>query len=324
MKKPLLILSALALSAVSASAAHAAVCVSLDQTRDNLTEQERGATIAMLQQTLRDQGQDVQNQNCADTFYVYHLRLGSSVTVYLQSQRGYRSSTARAIEELPAVYSQMVRSLMTGQPMSATNNVVDRNNVTMAQQAPRRVEADSLWYVKLGYGGVAGPAFVAGPALGFGYRYELDNIAVYVSFFNLMFSSGDTQTDANGVSRTSSGGVSGSWAKLAALWYKDPIANSSIYLGGGLSWGGAVVASASSTSLDAYSGSGLQAEAIAGFEFLRASSIRLFAEADATIPFYRITRYDSVSGTEKGYAPMFTVGVGIGWGRSNIRVQMVQ
>jgi len=43
--------------------------------------------------------------------------------------------------------------------MNAANDTVDRTNVTSAQQAPNRVEADSLWYARLGYGGVAGPSF---------------------------------------------------------------------------------------------------------------------------------------------------------------------
>lgn len=317
MTKPLLILSTLALSAVSASAAHAAVCVSLDQTRDNLTEQERGATVAMLQQTLRDQGQDVGNQNCQATYYVYHLRLGSSVTVYMQGPQGYRSSTARAIEELPAVYSQMVRSLITGQPMSATSTVVDRTNVTSTQQAPRRVEADSLWYFRLGYGGAIGPSFNSGPQFGFGYRYELDNVGIDLSFLNLMVATGKRNADGT----TGSAAVTGSWVKLMGIYYANPMANSSLYFGGGLSWG--VTAIADDTT--AYSGSGLQGEAVIGYELLRASTIRIFLEGEATLPFYTVTEdYFLGTGNSSKYVPFFGASIGLGWGRSNIRVQMIQ
>ena len=316
MKKPLLILSALALSAVSASAAHAAVCVSLDQTRDNLTEQERSATVAMLQQTLRDQGQDVSNQNCQATYYVYHLRLGSSVTVYMQGPQGYRSSTARAIEELPSVYSQMVRSLITGQPMSATSSVVDRNNVTSAQQAPRRVEADSLWYARLGYGAAIGPFFNGGPQFGFGYRYELDNVGIDLSFLNLMVSS-----HRDNVNGTGSAGVTGSWVKLMGLYFANPLSNGSLYFGAGVSWGGTAIANDTT----AYSGSGLQGEGIVGYELLRASTIRIFLEGEATLPFYTVTEdYLLGTGSSSKYVPFFGASVGLGWGRSNIRVQMVQ
>lgn len=319
MKKPLLILSALTLSAVSAGAAHAAVCVSLDQTRDNLTEQERGATVAMLQQTLRDQGQDVSTQNCMGTYYVYHLRLGSSVTVYMQGPQGYRSSTARAIEELPAVYSQMVRSLLTGQPMTATSTVVDRTNVTSAQQAPRRVEADSLWYARLGYGGAVGPFFNSGPQFGFGYRYELDNVGIDLSFLNFMVASSKQRADGT----TSSVGVTGSWVKLMGLYFANPLSNGSLYFGGGLSWGGTAIANETSS----YSGSGLQGEGVVGYELLRASTIRIFLEGEATLPFYTVTENYLFTGTTAGgskYVPFFGASIGLGWGRSNIRVHMIQ
>jgi hypothetical protein len=44
----------------------------------------------------------------------------------------------------------MVRSLLSGQPMNAASDTVNRTNGTVAQQIPNRVEADSLWYARLG------------------------------------------------------------------------------------------------------------------------------------------------------------------------------
>ena len=124
----------------------------------------------MLAQALRQQGIAVADQNCMGTFVVYHVRLGNSITIFLQGPQGYREASARAIEEIPAVYSQMIHSMITGQPMSTHDNSIDRNNVTAAQQAPNRAQADSLWYFRLGYGGATGPVTNTGPGFGFGYR----------------------------------------------------------------------------------------------------------------------------------------------------------
>ena len=112
----------------------------------------------------------------------------------------------------------------------------------------------------------------------------------------------------------------GSWAKLMALYYFDPMGNGSFYLGGGAAWG----ATATMTAGETLSGSGLQGEVAAGFEFLRASTIRMFAEANATLPFYSVSPgYGSLS-TQREWAPSFMASVGVGFGRSGlIRVHQV-
>jgi hypothetical protein len=74
-------------------------------------------------------------------------------------------------------------------------------------------------------------------------------------------------------------------------------------------------------------GSGLQGEGSVGFEFLRASTIRMFAQADATFPFYRISgttiSSTGVSVTDRSWAPTFTLSMGVGWGRSASRVRII-
>jgi hypothetical protein len=296
---------------LAARTATAAVCVELDPTRDNLSDQDRTATLTLLAQALQQQGVEVSNQNCMGIYRVYHVRLGNSVTVFLQGPQGYRQATARTLEDVPAVYSQMVRSLLTGQPMSDSNGTVDRTNVTSSQQAPNRVEADSLWYARLGYAGTMGPVFRSGPAIGFGYRYELDAIGVDLSFINFMFASDRS---------SGGGGVAGSWIKLMGLYFVNPMANASMYLGGGISWG--------LTSLDgnglSYTGNGLQLEASVGFEMLRASNIRLFVQADGTAPVYLVKATTVTGGlTDGAWAPTFGLSFGIGWGRSITRVHVV-
>jgi hypothetical protein len=310
-----------------ARVASAGVCVEVDASRDTLSEGDRNAARLLLAQVIQQQGVQVVPQNCAGTFVVYHVKLGNSITVFMQAPQGYRQATARTLEDVPPVYSQMVRSLLTGQPMNTVNDTMDRTNVTSAQQAPNRVEADSLWYARLGYGGAIGPSFSNGPAFGFGYRYELDSLGIDFSFLNFTVNSGSSN---NG----SSAGATGSWIKLMALYFLNPSANRSSYLGGGLGWGGTAVARASTDTMNgsAYSGSGLQAELSAGYELLRASTIRMFIQADATLPFYKVTSTSygtststSVNGTlDTTYVPSFAVSFGIGWGRSITRVHVVE
>jgi hypothetical protein len=298
-----------------ARTASAAVCVTVDTSRDNLAEPDRNAALTILAQTLQQNGVEVSNQNCMGTYSVYNLRLGNSVNVYLQGPQGYRQATARTVEDLPALYSQMVRSLITGQPMDATSGaVVDRNNVTTAQAAPNRVEADSLWYIRLGYAAIAGPAFNTGPDLGFGYRYELDNVGIDASLNLVVATDRGSAADNNG-----GGSVGGSFIKLEAMYYTDPTANQSPYFGGGISWGGVATANSSV----AYSGGGLQGELTAGYELLRASSIRLFGQFNATLPFYGVSGID-INGltTNKSYAPTFGLSLGLAWGRPAIRAHI--
>jgi hypothetical protein len=326
----------------TATAAVAAVCVDVDTSRDTLSESDRNATRFLLAQALQREGIQVGQQDCAATYTVYHVKLGNSITVFLQGPQGhplstvpapigYRQATARALEDVPPIYSQMVRSLVSGQAMSAANDTVDRTNATAVEQAPNRVEADSLWYARLGYGGVLGPQFGHGPAFGFGYRYELDALGVDLSFFNFMVAN----NSGGNVNGSGSSGITGSWIKLMALYFLNPTANRSSYLGGGVGWGATAAESTTSTATPAtnattyssYSGTGLQGELSAGYELLRASTIRMFVQADATLPLYQIhsTTFDGTATyrTVSSYAPSFALTFGIGWGRSVTRVHVV-
>ena len=331
MTKPILASFISVLTIVSLSrGASAAVCAQIDASRDTLSEADRNATKIFLTQSLRREGLQVVESGCSETYTVYHVKLGNSVTVFMQGPQGYRETTAHAVEEIPAVYSQMIRSLLSGRPMDGANDTVDRTNVTSAQQAPNRVEADSLWYARLGYGGVLGPSFGHGPAIGFGYRYELDQLGIDLSFLNLMFADNTNNNGSSG-----SVGVTGTWIRLMALYFLNPSANRSAYVGAGLGWGATAVASATDVNsttgtVSAYSGSGLQGELSLGYELLRASTIRIFLQGDVSLPFYKIhsdtltsTSSSTVTTYGSSYAPSFVVSLGSGWGRSTIRVREV-
>jgi hypothetical protein len=310
------------MSALVGGVAHAGVCVEVDASRDTLAEGDRNATRFFLAQALQREGVPVVQQDCAQTFVVYHVRLGNSITVFMQAPQGYRQATARTLEDVPALYSQMVRSMLSGRPMTTTNDTVDRTNATAAQQAPNRVEADSLWYARLGYGGVNGPSFSSGPAFGFGYRYELDSLGIDLSFLNLVVSNDNT-------SGSSSGGTA-ALIKLMGLYFLNPTANRSSYLGAGVGWGTTSFTRVGDVSTNSpyssYSGSGLQGQLSAGYEFLRASTIRMFVQADATLPFYMIRSNVFVSTDtrqDSSYSPSFAVSLGLGWGHSITRVHVV-
>jgi len=295
---------AAALLSSPAGAVQAATCVELDLSQDRLMPSDQPAAKAMLEQTISNVGVPVVREGCTEYYRVYHIPLGMAINVFLSAPQGNRQGQANRIEELPAVYDQLVRSLVSGQPQGTYNQTVTRQNVTQQQAAPMRVNADSVKYLRLGYGGILGQETPTGVAIGFGYRYELDAIGIDVSFFNFVFGTDDNDEIS---------GATGSWVKLMGLWYADPYANTTWYTGGGISWG--------VTGLRDYAGSGLQAEGAVGVEFLRASSIRLFTQFDATLPLYTIKEN---LGSGERWAPIFSFSLGLGWGQGINRVAIIQ
>ena len=189
--------------------------------------------------------------------------------------------------------------------------VVDRTNVTASQASALRVHTDSLWYARLGYGSIFGDRAYGTPALGFGYRAELDPFAIDVSFLNFQ-----VPTSNYG----SSGASAGTLLKLSGLYFLNPQANLTGYFGGGLSYGHTSFGGNYGT-IGNYStrweGRGLQGELTVGYELARATSLRLFVQADAVLPFYKATsqtfsRYGAVATTDHRYAPSLVVSIGVG------------
>jgi hypothetical protein len=281
------------------------VCVVIDGSRDTLGEGERNAARALILQAFEAEKLvvDASGTACAETYTASNIKLGNTINVTISGPRGTRTGRASTLDDLPAVYSQMVKSLVTGAPMETGGGSQDRTNVTRDQAAPRRVQADGLKYVSLGYGGVFAAGFQRGPAFGVGYRHELDRIAIDISLSFL------AATDGDGL------GITGAYPRLGALWYQQPLADSSPYYGGALSWGG-VAAGAED---EAVGGSGLQGHFLAGYEAFRSSTIRAFFQLDVTLPFYSSTSTDG--GTDSRYTPSVSLSLGLGWGKGNtIRV----
>lgn len=288
-------------------AATPGVCVTIDPQRDTLTEQERLAARGLVLQAFANErlAIDATNTACTEVYTISNIKLGSTINVTISGQRGMRTGRSTSLDDLSNVYSQMVKSLVTGVTMETGGGAVDRTNVTKEQAAPRRVAVDSLKYVSLGYGAVAGVE-AYGPAFGFGYRKELDRIGLDISVFNFILGNDSEFSD----------GMTISFLKLVGVVYQQPTADSTMYYGGGVSYG-AVVFSADDS---LFTGSGLQGHLIAGYEAFRSSTIRGFIQADLTLPFYKATADLGSSSTDdaRRYPPTFTIGLGFGWGKSNV------
>lgn len=307
----------------TATAAHAQtgaagerVCVTIDESHDTFSPQDRAAALLLVAKQFELAGRRVMPERCSTPYTVSHVGLGNTITVTLSGPNGRREGTALGLDDLPALYSQMVRSIVTGRPMTGFN-VVDRTNVTASQASPLRVQSDSFGYARLGYGGIFGDHTYGAPALGFGYRVELDSFGIDVSFLNLQVKT------SNSYYGSSSGAIAGSWLKLEGLHFMKPAANASAYVGAGASWGGTNFGGGGYGSTGYRSnwhGSGLQGELTVGYEFPRASTLRLFVQADAGLPFYKVrsetfSRSGRTATTEHRYAPSLAVSIGLGWQR---------
>jgi hypothetical protein len=280
-----------------------------------LSPEERAAATFLLEKQLELAGRQLA-ADCRIPYTVSHIRLGSTITVTLTGPEGQREGTAIGLEDLPNVYSQLVRSLV------GSREVVDRSNVTLTQASALRVHSDSYPYARLGYGGIFGDRTYGTPSFGFGYRAELDSFAVDVSFLNFQVASSSAFTGPNA--------NAGSLLKLSGLYFLNGRSSASPYFGGGLSWGGRNFTeerpsySYNGRTVYSYSsdwhGSGLQGELTAGYEFARTTTIRAFVQADAILPFYNVTRdtYTSsnVTSSDSRYSPSLIMSVGLGWQRN--------
>jgi hypothetical protein len=287
--------------------AQAGTCAKIDEQRDGLTPEERNSTRTLFEAVLADEKQQLTPDACTETWTLYHVRLGESITVVVQGPLGTRRESANKIEDLPSLYSQLVRSILSGSQLSNESNAVTRKNVTESQVQTQRVRADAFWYAKLGYGATSADGFHSGPEFGFGRRWELDRVGIDLAFFNFLMYQNSDEFD----------GLSAGWVELAADFFLDAVANSTPYIGAGLSLGSHSIP----TSEGDYDGSGLQVKGTLGYEMFRASTIRMMLQFDAILPMYRLARKsDDAAGnqiTSHVYCPNFMFSLGLGWGSSS-------
>ncbi len=299
----------------TARAGRADVCVTIDQNPDVLSVQEQKAAVLLITTQFEQEGERMMPPGCTRSYAFSHAQLGSTIVVTVDGAGGRWQASALGRDDLPAVYAQIVRSIVTGRPMTGLE-VVDRSNVTASQASARRVHSDSIWYARLGYASLFGDRAYGTPALGFGYRAELDSLAIDVSFLNFQFGSSGYYADAEA--------TAGSWVKLSGLYFLAPRANRTPYFGGGLSygrssfgrWDYSIYYQTPYEYHTSWRGYGLQGELTAGYELGRATSLRLFVQADVVLPFYSaVSETFSRAGPvarNRRYAPSAIVSIGVG------------
>jgi hypothetical protein len=300
----------------------AQTCIKIDESFDTLVQDERTAALLLVRKQFELVGHHVVETGCQTTFTLSHIRLGSTIIVTLSGTMGSREGTALGLEDLPAVYSQLVRSLTTGQPMGSLA-VLDRTNVSASQDLPpRRLQSDGYWYARVGHASLFGPVRHHAASFGFGYRAEFNRLGLDMSFLNF-------QLDDSGA-YYGPGSSAVSLIKLEGLYFSNPTGNRSAYFGGGVSYGRTQIRASNGDDFPtAGSGAGLQGELTVGYEIARVTSARLFAQADVTLPIYDVVfeRFSYPAGssngrygpptisTERHYAPSLTLSVGLGWQR---------
>jgi hypothetical protein len=71
----------------------------------------------------------------------------------------------------------------------------------------------------------------------------------------------------------------------------------------------------------AWRGSGLQGEVTAGYEIARTTTLRVFVQADASLPFYMSSSQtfstSAAVTTSQRYVPSLVFSVGLGWQRNH-------
>ena len=303
------ILVAAATLSMAITAAQAQVCLTVAEETDSLAPAERSAVLSLVSASFKQANTGVVPSPCARQFSVSTVKLGTAYIAHLRGPGASARGKAASIEELDAVYDQLVRRVTQGESQGVT-----RQNVTAAQAEPKRVEADGLWFINVGGGYTAGSDGDGVPVtFGFGYRYELDHLGVEAGLRG-------TSSGGNG-----EGGSRNSSLRVLALYHFDPIASASSYVGGGLGFGVTTLSSARPDGENSdygdygdYSrtGSGLEGHLIAGYSFLRASSIRMFVQGDAVLPFYSVDQggwgYASAD-VDSTWAPTFSFSMGVAW-----------
>jgi hypothetical protein len=119
--------------------AHGQVCIGIDEARDTLSQSDRSAALLLLARQFESQGQRVVTDACAEPYVVSHVKFGETIIITLVGPAGQREAMALNMADVPAVYSQLVRAILTGLPVGSMRGVVDRTNVTVTQAEPLRV-----------------------------------------------------------------------------------------------------------------------------------------------------------------------------------------
>lgn len=133
------------------------VCVTIDVSRDNLGEVERGAIRIAIQEALASEGIPVDREGfaCRGLVLSYSTKLGNPVTTTIIADGQSVSGRASSLDEVDLLVRQLVRSLVTGRSLATGFGVTDRTNVLRDQTAPRRADPSDgrRWDPVLAVGG---------------------------------------------------------------------------------------------------------------------------------------------------------------------------
>lgn len=270
--------------------ASAAVCIQVDEKRDNLEPAEQTAILTMVENSARRQGLRLAQEDaeCDEVYTIFSVRLGTTLTATLLGPDDVKSQKARDLDALPEVYEQLLGNMLDDkrrkqdEAAAATTRAQGVTEPTSPRDAREPASAAStskaletnIWFARLGYAMDFGIEFGGGPAIGVGYRYEASDFGLEISALNLNMASIDSFADA----------LSASWIRLGGLYFFNPEGNRSPYLQAGMSWGSNFV-----TASDEMQGSsGIRGEFGGGMEFLRESPVRLFVEGNVVLPFYHV------------------------------------
>lgn len=282
---------------------HAAAesCVKIDESRDALSPSERMAAIALMENGFRKVGEIIVDNPCENTFLLSSARLGRTITTTIKGPNGARTFQVQRIEDLGAALEQMAHSLVTGSMLGNTSgNSIGRNNVMTQQIQPNRIENDAVVFLGVGPSYLLGTDANGVPAaIAAGLRLELDGFAVD---FN-----GQYLSELVDTSNTGNQGILGT---VSAVYFFDPMANSTSFVSAGF---GLSILSAHADEVK-YSGGGLHAKATVGYEAFRASMMRFIVQAEVTLPMYHLDPEDDgmmpPPVQDPVYAPVIGISIG--------------
>lgn len=286
--------AALTAALLTSTSALAGICVTINKDRDTLSPEDQRAARITLENTLENQGIKPIGEPCETTYTLSHTKLGEEVTIRLAVGEETRTLRARGLEDLPSAYEQMVASIKNGTPLADN---IGRQNVTNKQTNRNKQELESQLYIALG-GVMSELNQEAAPLFRFGYRFETDSAGFGLS---------------GSLSPFPKTGGGGAGLDFEGLYFFDGQAGSSLYTGASIGYQGYSygepafddVVESTVTDTTEWAGAGFAVRPMVGWEFFRATSGRLFIQAEANLPTYMLEQ-----GGQEKWNPsfMFTVG----------------
>jgi hypothetical protein len=282
------LISALLLGSVAD--ASVPVCIAIDKSGDQLSEQERETAQGLLHQSVALWGGTLAPEGCEDPWLLSHVKVGDKLSVSLRRARTAHLRRAANFELLPETYLELLKAceVMPTPPPSAPTEPVANQTVTKQSPVPESTtptrrswfgpgRAHGHFYARIGYNGTLRNDLNLGPSLGLGYRLEIGQLLFDVSTVNLNLWRETPYQDYKSTWNA--------YLRLMAFRYLDDYLGLNFYAGGGLSYG-------RTDTHDGFTADGLQAEVGIGYEILRKSWVRTFVQIVASIPTYQVYASD--------------------------------